>query len=147
MARGKAADGSIRNKALDPLCNFKHESVAVPEWDESVIVRALSAGDWLDYRQRSVALIAEARDAAGMSGAGADAGDDATGLDVPVAKLYALVLVRTLFDSSRVRVFDDADIDVVAGAFSPVHDRLVAKAFELSGAVAEQDPETVAGNG
>jgi hypothetical protein len=119
--------------------------VTVPEWGESVIVRALSAGDWLDYRQRSAALIGEAREAAGMSEADTD--DDATGLDIPVAKLYSLVLVRTLFDSSRVRVFDDEDIDVVAGAFSPVHDLLVAKAFELSGAVAQEDPETVAGNG
>ncbi|MDD1979007.1 phage tail assembly chaperone [Pseudomonas tussilaginis] len=145
MARGKAAESSLRSKALDPLCNFKHEPVAVPEWGESVIVRALSAGDWLDYRQRTSTLIAEAREAAGV--ADTEVSDDVTGLDIPVARLYALVLVRTLFDSSRVRVFDDDDVDVVAGAFSPVHDLLVAKAFELSGAVAEQDPETVAGNG
>ena len=31
MARVKAADGGIRALALDPLRNFKHETVAVAE--------------------------------------------------------------------------------------------------------------------
>ncbi len=145
MARSKAAEGSIRAKALDPFCNFKHEVVPVPEWGESVIVRALSAGDWLDYRKRSTELISEAREHAGVESVEGEA--DLAGIDVPAAKLYALVLVRTLFDGSRARVFDDQDIDAVAVAFSPVHDRLVSKAFELSGAAAEADPENAAGKG
>ena len=64
-------------------------------------------------------------------------------------ELYAFVLVRTLFDEAQQRVFTDDDIDEVVEAFSPVHDRLSAKAFELSGVgVTADDPDPVdaAGN-
>ncbi|MNV85429.1 Phage tail assembly chaperone [compost metagenome] len=53
-------------------------------------------------------------------------------------------------DESHVRIFDDEDVETVAKAFSPVHDRLVGKAFELSGVEAGaggKDPVEVAGNG
>lgn len=146
MARAKPAEGGIRAKALDPLCNFKHETVEVPEWQASVIVRAMSAGDWLDYRQRSSRLVTEAREAAGLEGA-AEEGAELEGIDLPAAQIYALVLVRTLFETSGERVFADEDIPTVAAAFSPVHDRLVAKAFDLSAASGEGGPEAAAGNG
>ncbi len=145
MARAKPAEGGIRAKALDPLCNFKHETVEVPEWQASVIVRAMSAGDWLDYRQRSTKLVAEAREAAGLDVA-AEEGAELEGIDLPAAQIYALVLVRTLLETSGERVFADEDIPAVAAAFSPVHDRLVAKTFDLSAASGEDGPEAAAGN-
>lgn len=147
MARQKAVDGSsIRQKALHPVSNFKHEAVAVPEWGETVVIRAMSAGDWADYRRRSLELITDARKSAGLPEV-YEAGDaEAVQLDVPAAPIYALVLVRTLFDESLVRVFSDNDVDEVTAAFSPVHDRLVSKAFELSGVTAEEVPEVTAGN-
>lgn len=144
MARTKPAEGGIRAKALDPLRNFRHEEVQVPEWDASVIVRAMSAGDWLDYRLRSVNLATEAREAAGLDAA--EEGSELEGIDLPAAKIYALVIVRTLFELSGERVFADEDIQAVAAAFSPVHDRLVAKAFDLSAASDEAGPEVAAGN-
>lgn len=144
MARAKSAEGGIRAKALDPLCNFKRETVEVPEWEASVIVRAMSAGDWLDYRRRSTTLVTEARKAAGLDVA--EDGAELEGIDLPAAQIYALVIVRTLFELSGERVFSDEDIQAVAAAFSPVHDRLVAKAFDLSAASDEGGPEAAAGN-
>lgn len=42
MMRGKTIDGHSRQD-FDPLRNFKHEVMEVPEWDSAkVIVRALS---------------------------------------------------------------------------------------------------------
>ena len=62
MARVKAADGGIRALALDPLRNFKHETVAVAEWGGALVtVRALSAGDWVEYRRRAAELVSAAR--------------------------------------------------------------------------------------
>jgi len=145
MARTKPAEGGLRAKALDPLRNFRHETISVPEWDASVIVRAMSAGDWLDYRLRSVNLVTKAREAAGLGAA--EDGSGLEGIDLPVAQLYALVIVRTLLELSGERVFADEDIQAVAAAFSPVHDRLVAKAFDLSGVSDESGPEVAAGNG
>lgn len=144
MARAKSAEGGIRAKALDPLCNFKHETVEVPEWQASVIVRAMSAGDWLDYRLRTANLVTEAREVAGLDAA--EEGSALEGIDLPAAQIYALVIVRTLFELSGERVFADEDIQAVAAAFSPVHDRLVAKAFDLSAASDEGGPEVTAGN-
>lgn len=120
---------SIRNLALDSgLRNFKQESLPIPEWDgQEVIIRALSAGDWDDYRQAITTT-----------------SDDAS---VDVIGAYALVLSRTLFDPQTAqRVFIDEDAPELARSFSPVHDRLVALAFELSGAHAEADPVEEAGN-
>lgn len=145
MARSKPAEGGLRAKALDPLRNFRHETISVPEWDASVIVRAMSAGDWLDYRLRSANLLAKAREAAGLGAA--EEGSELEGIDPPVAQIYALVIVRTLLELSGERVFADEDIQAVAEAFSPVHDRLVAKAFDLSAASEEGGPEVTAGNG
>ncbi|MNN89499.1 Phage tail assembly chaperone [compost metagenome] len=71
-------------------------------------------------------------------------------VDIDSSPLFAFVLVRTLLDESHVRIFDDEDVETVAKAFSPVHDRLVGKAFELSGVEAGaggKDPVEVAGNG
>ncbi|WP_163005668.1 phage tail assembly chaperone [Pseudomonas viridiflava] len=156
MARAKSVNSDLRTLALDPLRNFKHETVVVPEWaDASVTVRALSAGDWLGYRTRSLEVLEEARLAAGLSarpetGQGGNPDPDEPSVEFNSSYIFAFVLVRTLFDQHCARVFDDADIDEVALAFSPVHDRLVAKAFELSGIEAgagAPDPVAEAGNG
>lgn len=156
MARTKSPDSDLRSLALDPLRNFKHEPVIVPEWDNaSVTVRALSAGDWLGYRTRSLEVLEEARLAAGLPARPAPVEDGQPDPEEPNVEfnssfIFAFVLVRTLFDQHRTRVFDDDDVDEVAQAFSPVHDRLVAKAFELSGIEAgadATDPVIEAGNG
>ena len=66
--REKPSASGIRDKILDPLRNFKHEVMEVPEWDSAkVIVRALSAGDWLEYRHRALQQVEAARIAAGLS--------------------------------------------------------------------------------
>lgn len=155
MARAKAAEGGIRALALDPLRNFKHESVPVAEWGGApVTLRALSTGDWVEYRRRAAELVSAARVEAGLSAHAVEVaeGEDAAQephVEVNANVLYAFVLVRTLFDENQQRVFCDADVDEVAEAFSPVHDRLSAKVFELSGVgLSEETPDPVdaAGN-
>ncbi|MNJ18165.1 Phage tail assembly chaperone [compost metagenome] len=154
MARVKAAGAqSLRAMALDPVRNFKHEALDVPEWDGAkVVVMALSAGDWVEYRRRASAAVAAARAAVGLSETPeAEEGEAPAArlVDLDSSPIYAFVLVRTLLDESHDRIFDDADVEAVAKAFSPVHDRLVGKAFELSGVEAgagAQDPVEAAGN-
>lgn len=155
MAKVKVAEGGIRGFALDPLRNFKHETVPVDEWaGAKVIVRALSAGDWVEYRRRAAELVSAARVEAGLTAQPAVVadGEDAPQephVEVSSNALYAFVLVRTLFDETQSRVFSDDDVPEVSEAFSPVHDRLAAKAFELSGVAltAEApDPVDAAGN-
>lgn len=155
MARSKNAGvQSLRTMALDPIRNFKHEALDVPEWDGAkVVVMALSAGDWAEYRRRAAAAVAAARAAAGLSEVpeeGVDENSAARLVDIDSSPLYAFVLTRTLLDESHSRIFEDEDVPAVAKAFSPVHDRLVGKAFELSGVeagVSAQDPVEAAGNG
>ncbi|MNJ34155.1 Phage tail assembly chaperone [compost metagenome] len=155
MARSKNAGvQSLRAMALDPIRNFKHEPLDVPEWDGAkVVVMALSAGDWAEYRRRAAAAVAAARAAAGLSEVpeeGVDENPAARMVDIDSSPLYAFVLTRTLLDESHSRIFEDEDVPAVAKAFSPVHDRLVGKAFELSGVeagVGAQDPVETAGNG
>jgi hypothetical protein len=155
MARAKAAGAqSLRAMALDPIRNFKHEPLDVPEWDGAkVVVMALSAGDWAEYRRRAAAAVAAARAAVGLSEVpeeGVDQSPASRLVDIDSSPLYAFVLARTLLDESYARIFEDEDVPVVAKAFSPVHDRLVGKAFELSGVEAgagAQDPVEAAGNG
>lgn len=155
MARAKAAGAqSLRAMALDPVRNFKHEALDVPEWDGAkVVVMALSAGDWAEYRRRAAVAVAAARAASGAREAReVEEGDamEARLVDIDSSPLYAFVLARTLLDESHARIFGDEDVEAVAKAFSPVHDRLVGKAFELSGVEAGadgQDPVEAAGNG
>ncbi len=155
MARAKAAESGLRAMALDPLRNFKHETVVVDEWGGAqVIVRALSAGDWVEYRRRAAELVSAARVDAGLSARAVEVaeGEDVwpePQIEINGNVLYAFVLVRTLFDENQQRVFSDEDIDEVAEAFSPVHDRLSAKVFELSGVGVTEgapDPVDAAGN-
>ncbi|MGV8567221.1 MAG: phage tail assembly chaperone [Pseudomonas asiatica] len=155
MARAKTAGAqTLRAMALDPIRNFKHEPLDVPEWDGAkVVVMALSAGDWTEYRRRAAAAVAAARAAVGLSEVPEEGGDDnpaARLVDIDSSPLYAFVLARTLLDESHARIFEDEDVPAVAKAFSPVHDRLVGKAFELSGVEAgagAQEPVEAAGNG
>ena len=145
--RGKLSSSSIRDKILDPLRNFKHEMVDVPEWDSAkVIVRALSAGDWLEYRRRAVQQVEAARIAAGLS-PHAQEGQSDPALDIFSTPLYAFVMARTLFEPPGQRIFTDDDVPELTEAYSPVHDRLVARALELSGVALETDPVDTAGNG
>ena len=145
--RGKLSSSSIRDKILDPLRNFKHEMVDVPEWGSAkVIVRALSAGDWLEYRRRAVQQVEAARIAAGLS-PHAQEGQSEPTLDIFSTPLYAFVLARTLFEPPGQRIFTDDDVPELTEAYSPIHDRLVARALELSGVALDTDPVDTAGNG
>lgn len=133
-----ASKQGIRALATAPLAPFKHERVTVDEWDGAkLIVRQLTAGDWIDYR----AAIVRAREAAGI------APGELSELPINVVPATALVLVRTLFDEEGKRVLIDADAEDVAVSFSEVHGRLVDKAFELSGISAGKDEVAEAGNG
>ena len=142
----KSSEPSIRALALDPLHNFKHEQISVAEWsDAKVLVRALSAGDWIEYRRRALELVTQKR---AEKSADETTGQDAAS-DISSASLYAFVLARTLFAPTGKRVFADDDISEITEAFSPVHDRLVCKAFELSGievGAEASDPVDAAGN-
>ena len=147
MMRGQTTTAGIRGKILDPLRNFKHEVVEVPEWDSAkVIVRALSAGDWLEYRHRALQQVEAARIAAGLS-PHAEEGQSDPALDIFSTPLYAFVMARTLFEPPGQRIFTDDDVPELTEAYSPVHDRLVARALELSGVALETDPVDTAGNG
>lgn len=155
MARVKAAESGLRAFALDPLRNFKHETVAVAEWGGALVtLRALSAGDWVEYRRRAAELVSAARVEAGLSAHVVEAAEGEESppepqVEVNANLLYAFVLVRTLFDENQQRVFSDDDVDEVAEAFSPVHDRLSARVFELSGVGLNEDtpdPVDAAGN-
>ena len=146
--RTRPSASGIRDKILDPLRNFKHEVVEVPEWDSAkVVVRALSAGDWLEYRRRAVQQAKEARASAGLS-PDIEGDEQAPNLEIFSTPLYAFVLARTLFEPPGLRIFSDHDVPELAQAYSPVHDRLVAKALELSGVAldASIDPVDTAGN-
>jgi len=145
--REKPSASGIRDKILDPLRNFKHEVMEVPEWDSAkVIVRALSAGDWLEYRHRAVQQVEAARIAAGLS-PHAEEGQSDPALDIFSTPLYAFVMARTLFEPPGQRIFTDDDVPELTEAYSPVNDRLVARALELSGVALETDPVDTAGNG
>ena len=147
MMRGQTTTAGIRGKILDPLRNFKHEVMEVPEWDSAkVIVRALSAGDWLEYRRRALQQVEAARIAAGLS-PHAEEGQSDPALDIFSTPLYAFVMARTLFEPPGQRIFTDDDVPELTEAYSPVHDRLVARALELSGVALETDPVDTAGNG
>lgn len=147
MKCGQTTSADIRGKILDPLRNFKHEVVEVPEWDSAkVIVRALSAGDWLEYRRRAVQQVEAARIAAGLSPQAEEGQTDPT-LDIFSTPLYAFVLARTLFEPPGQRIFTDDDVPELTEAYSPTHDRLVARALELSGVALDTDPVDTAGNG
>lgn len=155
MPRARTSDGDLRDKILDPLRNFKHESVQVDEWEgATVVIRALSAGDWLEYRRRALDQVRQARVAVGLSAEppvveGEDQPQEPL-IEVFSVPLYAFVLARTLFELSGRRLFSDDDVDELAEAFSPVHDQLVAKVFELSGVSVDagsSDPVDTAGNG
>lgn len=157
MARAKnGAVADLRSMALDPMRNFKHERLTIDEWEGAqVVVRALSAGDWVEYRRRAALAVAEARQDAGLpaQSPAADSADEVPlepRVEIHSSPLYAFVLVRALLDENNVRVFQDEDVPAVAEAFSPVHDRLVGKVFELSGIAAGaggEDPVDAAGNG
>ena len=145
--REKPSASGIRDKILDPLRNFKHEVMEVPEWDSAkVIVRALSAGDWLEYRHRALQQVEAARIAAGLS-PHAEEGQSDPALDIFSTPLYAFVLARTLFEPPGQRIFTDDDVPELTEAYSPIHDRLVARALELSGVALDTDPVDTAGNG
>lgn len=157
MARAKSGGAAdLRSMALDPMRNFKHERLTIDEWEGAkVVVRALSAGDWFEYRRRAALAVAEARQDAGMPAQHSEPEEGAGPSLEPRAEifsspLYAFVLVRALLDDKNARVFTDDDVPAVAEAFSPVHDRLVGKVFELSGVAAgagAEDPVDAAGNG
>lgn len=137
-----AKQSNIRALATAPLAPFKHERVTVPEWVQDgkpaeVIIRQLTAGDWMDYR----AEIAKAREAAGI-----EPGEESK-RPINIIRATALVLVRTLFSADGKRELSDRDADDVAASFSDVHGRLVDKAFELSGIGQAADPVADAGNG
>lgn len=156
MGRAKAGSAlDLRSMALDPMRNFKHEALIIDEWEGArVVVRALSAGDWVEYRRRAALAVAEARQDAGLPAqyVVAEGDEDAPlepRVEIQSSPLYAFVLVRALLDENNMRVFTDDDVSVVAEAFSPVHDQLVGKAFELSGVAAGaggEDPVDAAGN-
>ncbi|GEM_PF-1445111 len=161
MAARKAAPAaSLRAQVVDPFRNLKSEVVDVPEWGAKVVVRGLKLGEWREYN-RMAALLSPAL-------AEGDAQPDtererererepweAFGIDA----LYAFVVVVSLHDENRSPVFSAEpvqrakDVAEVAATFSAVHDRLAAKAFELSGiGMAEKgeappDPVDEAGNG
>ena len=150
MPRARTSDGDLRDKILDPLRNFKHESVQVDEWEgATVVIRALSAGDWLEYRRRALEQVRQARLAAGLSAEPSEEQSQEPAIEVFSVPLYAFVLSRTMFELSGRRLFSDDDVDELVEAFSPVHDQLVAKAFELSGVSVgphSPDPVDAAGN-
>lgn len=144
----KAKTPNLRALATDPLAPFKHERVTVPEWEGAeLVVRQLVAGDWIDYR----AEIARAREAAGIEPG------EVSEIPVNIIPATALVLVRVLFYPDGRRVLRDEDAPSVAASFSEVHDKLVSKAFELSGITLSRkgedgepepvDPVAEAGNG
>lgn len=150
MPRARTSDSDLRGKILDPLRNFKHESVQVEEWEgATVVIRALSAGDWLEYRRRALEQVRQARLAAGLSAEPSEEQSQEPAIEVFSVSLYAFVLSRTMFELSGRRLFSDDDVDELVEAFSPVHDQLVVKAFELSGVSVgphSPDPVDTAGN-
>ncbi len=157
MAARKASPAaSLRAQVVDPFSNLKSEVVAVPEWGAKVVVRGLKLGEWREYN-RMAALLSPAL-VEGDTQADAEREREpweAFGIDA----LYAFVVVASLHDENRSPVFSAEpvqraqDVAEVAATFSAVHDRLAAKAFELSGiGMAEKgeappDPVDEAGNG
>lgn len=130
-----AKASGIRDSILDPLAHLPHEEVSVTGAEGKYIVRALSAGDWADYR----AAIVRAREAAGI-------GDETHDKPLNLIPATALVLARCVYGLDRKRVFTDSDVPAIAASFAGVHGELCDKAFKLSGVVGTEDPVAEAGN-
>ncbi|KCB48640.1 phage tail assembly chaperone [Bordetella hinzii] len=122
--------GGLRNHVFNPLSGFRHESLIVPEWDgAAVIVRAPSPSDFFFHRRL---LWEDAGVQPGESEVAVRARLETDGFDY--SRAAAALLVRTLFQAGEQgvqRVFQDQELERVAAAYGPVHERLVAKALEL----------------
>ncbi|MCY1464854.1 Phage tail assembly chaperone [compost metagenome] len=116
------------------------------EWGGAkLIVRALSAEDWAGYRAKVGELRLVALQDMGYESE-ADAPEDLR-VSMDMYPAYAYVLGRCLYQANGQRVFDDDAAQAIAPAYGPVHDRLVEKAFELSGVKSSSgDPVGDAGN-
>lgn len=144
---------ALRAIALDPWRNLKSEAVQVPEWDGcTVVLRALTVPDWVEYNRRALLLAPRP----------AEAAEDGLAVEAPAPQpeavpagehgpraLYAFVLARALHDEARVRVFSDDDVPELAATYAATHDRLCARVFALSAVPTGDgaaDPVTAAGN-
>lgn len=145
--RTESAAAQIMAAALDPW-RLRSESVPVPEWGAGVTVtlRAMTTGDWLAYNAFAATLAPPT----------VEETEPVTEPERSYLALYSLVLIRTLHDEKRNRVFPPAETaeaeraqaGELAKAFSAVHDRLVSKVFDLSGIdKGAADPVEEVGNG
>lgn len=138
---------SLLAQLADPWLGLAHEVVPVPELgNRKLIVRALTAGDWLDYRLLADELrpvLPEGEDLPQPTP------DEKRAQATATNRLLALVVVRSLHTEDRQRAFTDEDAPALVAGFNPVIDRLAAKAFQLSGAMVDGgavDPVEQAGN-
>lgn len=117
---------SLRELAGSPLSGFRHDRIAVPEWNGvEVMVREHSAGEWQHYRQL-LGVPDEPPKGEGEAETPAAAA-------LPDNRLNAELLAPVLLDTDGQRVFLEEHIDDLAEVFGPVHMRLLNRAIELGG--------------
>lgn len=120
----------LRNKILSSK-DLKSELVHVPEWDVEVLVQSMTAGE------RGEVLEA-VRD---LSGA------------IRLGKMQTLVALKCARDpETKARIFEDGDLDVLAGKLAAAVDRIATAGMRLSGmteetqAAMEKNSETASGS-
>lgn len=112
------------NKEAILGCNdLVSETVEVPEWGGSVVVRTMTGAE----RDRFEAEISKAGGFVGME------------------HVRARLLVRTLGDVAGNRLFDENDIEALSGKSARALSRLFDVATELNG-MTKEDQEELAGN-
>ena len=99
--------------------DLKTETIEVPEWGGAIIVRTMTGADRAAFQE-----------AIGSTDA---AGNRQTNLHNILAKLCAITLV----DEVGNRLFDESDIDLLAGKNGMVLDRVSAVVLRLNGMAAD----------
>lgn len=114
---------ALNREAILKADDLPTREVDVPEWQGSVLVRGLTAGERDDFE--TTMLAAREQGAAASS------------------NIRAQLVVRAIVDEDRNRVFSDGDTDELSGKSAAVLDRLFGEVLELSGmkpdAVAEAE--------
>lgn len=99
----------LTRDSFKPYALLKRERLEIPELNDFVYVRELSAGEALEFRQR-------------MS-----EGEKFESLVLPM-------LAKVIVDDKGIQVFDPSDTDLIGKAFPlAVMERIAMKAQELSG--------------
>lgn len=105
----------LTRDSFKPYALLKRERLDIPELNDFVYVRELSAGEALEFRRRI------------------SAGE-------PFETLVLPMLAKVIVDDKGIQVFDPSDTDLIGKAFPiEVMERIAHKAQELSGLLGKSE--------